>query len=500
MSLEPPAHVLVLAPRGRDGELIRVILAHSGVVVETFTSPEALAVALDEDAGCAIATLEAIGDSLEGALGRVLRDQPAWSDVPMIMLAQARDAGGVPAELGNITILERPIAPNTLLATVRAALRGRRRQWAARAEIRQRDQFLAMLGHELRNPLGSIVMATDLIGLDDNRESRAKRLAILSRQAHHLARLVDDLLDVARITTGKVRLQREPLALDELVRAGVDAFVEAAKARAITLDIVATSGAVVDGDPVRLAQVITNLVGNALKYSPNGRTIELGSWIDNGQVELRVIDHGIGIERAMLAHVFELFTQADAGLARSDGGMGIGLTLVDRLVRLHGGTVEAFSEGRDQGSRFVVRLPLSHAQVQPSARAAHTREAGAPVRAVVVEDSTDLRELSVSLLEAIGCEVDAAATGPEGLALIQRIAPEIALVDIGLPGMTGFEIARAVRQTTTTPIVLVAVTGYGRKEDRDQALAAGFDLHFAKPVQAGRLREVIERVRAERAA
>jgi len=500
MSLEAGPRVLVLAPRGRDGELIRVMLADSGVVVENFTSAEALAMALDEEAGCAIATLEAIGDSLDGALGRVLRDQPPWSDVPMIILAQAREIGGVPEELGNITILERPIAPNTLLATVRAALRARRRQWEGRAAIRQRDQFLAMLGHELRNPLGSIVMATDLIGLDDDRESRAKRLAILSRQAHHLARLVDDLLDVARITTGKVRLQREPLAIDELVRAGVDGCGEAAKARGITLDIVAKSGAVVDGDPVRLAQVITNLVGNALKYSPNGRTIELGTRIDNGQCELVVVDHGIGIAPEMIARVFELFTQADAGLARSDGGMGIGLTLVERLVRLHGGTVEAFSEGRDLGSRFVVRLPLSHAHVQPSVQVAQTRQVGAPVRAVVIEDSTDLRELSVSLLEAIGCEVDAAATGPEGLALIQRVAPEIALVDIGLPGMTGFEIARVVRQTATAPIVLVAVTGYGRKEDRDQALAAGFDLHFAKPVQASRLREVIERVRAERAA
>jgi len=365
MSSDPAARVLVLAPRGRDGELIRVMLAQLGVVVETFSSAEALAVALDEEAGCAIATLEAVGDSLDGALGRVLRDQPPWSDVPMILLAQARDAIGLASEIGNLTILERPIAPSTLLATVRAALRARHRQWAARAEIRQRDQFLAMLGHELRNPLGSIVMATDLIGLDDDRDSRARRLAILSRQAHHLSRLVDDLLDVARITTGKVRLQREPLAIDELVRTGVDVFTEAAKARSMTLQIVATSGAIVDGDPVRLAQVITNLVGNALKYSPNGRTIELGTWVDNGQCELRVVDHGIGIAPEMLAHVFELFTQADAGLARSDGGMGIGLTLVERLVRLHGGTVEAFSEGRDLGSRFVVRLPLSHAKVHP---------------------------------------------------------------------------------------------------------------------------------------
>jgi signal transduction histidine kinase/CheY-like chemotaxis protein len=500
MRLVESARVLVLAPRGRDAELIRAMLALNDVVVQSFTTPDALAVALDEDAGCAIATLEAIGDGLAGALGRTLADQPPWSDFPVIVLSQAKDVAAVPAELGNITILERPIAPNTLLATVRAALRGRRKQWEARAAIRQRDQFLAMLGHELRNPLGSIVMATDLIGLDDNRESRAKRLAILSRQAHHLARLVDDLLDVARITTGKVRLQREPLAIDDLVRAGVDAFIEAARVREIKIAITAKSGAVVDGDPVRLAQVITNLVGNALKYSPNGRTIEIGTSTDHGQCELRVIDHGIGIASDMIGRVFELFAQADAGLARSDGGMGIGLTLVERLVRLHGGTVEAFSGGRDQGSRFIVRLPLSHAQVPAATKPTLSSEHGSPVRAVVIEDSTDLRELSVSLLEAIGCKVEAAATGPEGLALIQRVAPEIALVDIGLPGMSGFEIARVVRKTATTPIMLVAVTGYGRKEDRDEALAAGFDLHFAKPVQASRLREVIDRVRAERAA
>ncbi|MEP6861262.1 MAG: hybrid sensor histidine kinase/response regulator [Deltaproteobacteria bacterium] len=495
-----PARVLVLAPRGRDAELIRAMLSPNDIPVQMLTSADALAVSLDEDAGCAIATFEAISESLYGELGRTLADQPPWSDFPLIILAHSRDVPEVPAELGNFTILERPIAPNTLLATVRAALRARRKQWEGRAAIRQRDQFLAMLGHELRNPLGSIVMATDLIGLDDDRTSRAKRLAILSRQAHHLARLVDDLLDVARITTGKVRLRRAPLALDELVRAGVDAFHEAARARDIELEIVAKSDAVVDGDPVRLAQVITNLVGNALKYSPNGRTIEIGTWTDHGQCELRVVDHGIGIASDMIGHVFELFAQADAGLARSDGGMGIGLTLVERLVRLHGGTVEVFSEGRDQGSRFVVRLPLARAQLQAAAAEApaNERERAAPVRAVVIEDSSDLRELSVSLLEAIGCEVEAAATGPEGLALIQRIAPEIALVDIGLPGMTGFEIARVVRQTATTPIMLVAVTGYGRKEDRDEALAAGFDLHFAKPVQANRLREVIERVRAER--
>jgi len=495
----PPDRVLVLAPRGRDGELIRAMLAEQRIAAEVFSSVEALAASLDAaDASCAIATVEALEDRARSALARVLECQPPWSDFPIIVLAGANDPVP-PRELGNITLLERPITQATLLVAVRAALRARHRQFEARAAIQQRDQFLAMLGHELRNPLGAIVMATDLIGIDTDRASIGKRLAILSRQAHHLARLVDDLLDVARVTTGKVRLQKEPLAIDEYVRSGVDAATESARAREVPLAIAATSGAIVDADPIRLAQVINNLLGNAIKYSPKDAAVEVGTTLAGDRCELRVVDHGIGIEPDMLERVFEMFAQAPAGLARSDGGMGIGLTLVDRLVRLHDGTVVAHSAGRGKGSEFVVQLPLSTAR--PALRAKPHRIAipdGPPVRAVVIEDSTDLRELSISMLEGLGCEVDAAATGPDGLALILRRHPEVAIVDIGLPGMNGFEIARAVRARADRPITLVAVTGYGRREDRDEAIAAGFDQHFAKPVQAQRLRELVERVRAER--
>jgi signal transduction histidine kinase/ActR/RegA family two-component response regulator len=490
--------VLVLAPRGRDAELIRKMLADHALVVETFSTVEDLVMRLNDDASCAIATFEAVESAFRGSLGRVLGNQPPWSDFPIIVLTAPNQT--ISAEVGNITLLERPIAPNTLLVTVRSALRARRRQYQARAAIQQRDQFLAMLGHELRNPLGAIVMATDLIGMDVDRAHAAKRMAILSRQAHHLARLVDDLLDVARVTTGKVRLQREPLAIDDLVRTGIDAASESTRAREITISVVATSGAIVDGDPVRLAQVINNLIGNAIKYSDGARTIEIGTYLTDNGVELRVTDHGIGIEHDMLGRVFELFAQAEGGLARSEGGMGIGLTLVDRLVRLHGGAVAAQSEGRGKGSQFIVQLPVIETQPTVAAIPVATPDSADPVRVVVVEDSADLRELSVSMLETLGCAVDAAATGPDGLAMILRAVPEVAIIDIGLPGMTGFEVARAVRTTSRSPILLVAMTGYGRKEDRDQAIAAGFDLHFAKPVQATRLRELVARVRARREA
>jgi signal transduction histidine kinase/ActR/RegA family two-component response regulator len=498
MTTSAPERVLVLAPRGRDAELIRKMLAEHALVVETFPTADELVKRLDDDASCAIATFEAIESAFRGSLGRVLKSQSPWSDFPIIVLSAPNQT--ISEEVGNITLLERPIAPNTLLVTVRAALRARRRQYQARTAIQQRDQFLAMLGHELRNPLGAIVMATDLIGMDSDRANVSKRMAILSRQAHHLSRLVDDLLEVARVTTGKVRLQREPLAIDDLVRTGIDAASESTRAREITTTTVATSGAIVDGDPVRLAQVINNLIGNAIKYSGDARAIEIGTYLTEDGVELRVTDHGIGIEHDMLGRVFELFAQAEGGLARSEGGMGIGLTLVDRLVRLHGGVVAAQSEGRGKGSQFVVQLPVIQTQPAVAALPVAIPQGTDPVRVVVVEDSADLRELSVSMLETLGCAVDAAATGPDGLAMILRAAPEVAIIDIGLPGMTGFEVARAVRTTSASPILLVAMTGYGRKEDRDQAIAAGFDLHFAKPVQATRLRELVARVRARREA
>ena len=278
---------------------------------------------------------------------------------------------------------------------------------------------------------------------------------------------------------------------------------EQARARELEIEAVIRSGAIVEGDPVRLTQIINNLLGNAVKYSPDGTTIKISSAIiATGECEVRVVDQGIGIDPSMLDRVFELFAQAEAGLARSDGGMGIGLTLVDRLVRLHGGSVAAFSAGRGHGSEFVVRLPVSRVEARARDEARTVTGAGAPIRAVVVEDSADLRELTVSLLEALGCALgcalEAAGTGPDGLALIQRTQPELSVIDLGLPGITGFEIAREVRNTMQRPITLVALTGYGRQTDRDEALAAGFDLHYAKPVQAQQLRALVEQIRAAR--
>jgi CheY-like chemotaxis protein len=262
----------------------------------------------------------------------------------------------------------------------------------------------------------------------------------------------------------------------------------------------AASGAVIAGDRLRLEQVITNLLANAITYSPGGRTVTVSSALVDAVCEIRVRDQGIGITEGMLPHVFELFAQADSSLDRADGGMGIGLTLVDRLVRLHGGAVAVHSAGLGQGSEFVVRLP---AEAAPETTGIIRMPVGGdhrPLRVIQVEDNADIRDLMSSLLEQLGCIVEAAADGLEGVDRIVRSLPDLALIDIGLPGIDGFEVARRIRAAAPHHVLLVAVTGYGRTQDRERALAAGFDQHVTKPVHAETLQRLLDEARRWRDA
>lgn len=492
--------ILVLSPRGRDAELTQQLIDRQALRAEVCAGGQELLAAIAAGAGCAIVTEEALVDGLELELARVFRDQPPWSDFPLVLLSDGHGAHRlqqIVLELGNVTLLERPISPRTLVAAVHAALRARRRQYEARTAIQQRDQFLAMLGHELRTPLGSIVLATELARNGRDRAQIDARLELIARQSTLLARLVDDLLDVARVTTGKIQLRREPVDVDAAIGGCVAALAERARARSITLVTGPRSGALIDGDPVRIEQVINNLLSNALKYSPTGRSVYVSSAIAGGRCELRVRDQGIGIAPEMQGRVFDLFSQVDGSLARAEGGMGIGLTLVDRLVRLHGGTVELRSEGVGHGSEFIVRLPLGAAPA--GGRAAPLDEAGPrKIEVVLVEDNADLRQLTADLLGALGCSVELAVDGPEGVDRIVQVQPELALVDIGLPLLDGFGVAREVRKQLGDAPYLVAVTGYGRGQDREHAAAAGFDTFVTKPLGADRARELIARALARR--
>jgi signal transduction histidine kinase/CheY-like chemotaxis protein len=483
--------IIVAAPRGRDGELTRALFETHGLAVSLVSNVDELAGAV-ETAGCAVLTQEALTPETTQALVEALAKQPPWSDFPLIVLTSAGKR--VSGDLGNVTMLERPVGADTLLAAVRAALRARRRQYEARAAIQQRDQFLAMLGHELRNPLGAIVLASEL-ARSGTPEQIDGRLDMIARQSTHLARLVDDLLDVARVTSGKVQLRREAVDIDDVMRTCIETLGERARNRGITIECGAASGIVVEGDTVRLEQVVSNLLTNAIKYSPRDRTVAVWSVRSGDACEIHVRDQGIGIEPAMLPRVFEMFAQADSSLDRAEGGMGIGLTLVDRLVRLHGGEVRVASAGLGHGSEFIVRLPIGDS---PAVAVSPARSAAVPdvrVRVVLVEDNPDIRDMTAALLVEIGCDVEVAADGPAGVECIVDCRPDLALVDIGLPGIDGFEVARRVRAAVPEPLLLVAISGYSRDQDRVRATEAGFDMHLAKPLQIDALTRLVERSR-----
>jgi two-component system, sensor histidine kinase len=396
--------------------------------------------------------------------------------------------------LGNVTVLERPVRTTTLISAVKAGLRARRRQYQVRTllaqlenRVRERDQFLAMLGHELRNPLGAILMATEVMVRKDP-EAMPRERAIVERQTRNLCRLVDDLLEVSRVTSGKIALHSAPVDLAELADRCVQSLRAHAREAAIDLTLDVGGGALfVEGDAVRLEQVVMNLLGNALKYTPSGGRVAVTVERTGEHVELRVADDGIGIDPEVLPRIFELFVQAEGNLDRASGGMGIGLTLVRALVALHGGSVSASSPGRGKGSEFTVVLPLSTAASPPREAPAAEHPPAERRRVVIVEDNRDVREPLQILLDEAGHEVEVADDGERGVELIVSSRPDVALIDIGLPLLDGYEVARRVRQRLGGAVLLVALSGYGQPEDRRRALAAGFDAHLTKPVQIAAL-------------
>ncbi|MBV9190301.1 MAG: response regulator [Betaproteobacteria bacterium] len=414
------------------------------------------------------------------ALGR--REHLKLPDTPIVEIRQVAESLSFAAD------------ERTRGEAEREELLERERQARAIAEEanRSKDEFLAMLGHELRNPLGAISNAAQLLGAPDE-ESRTHARAVIGRQVQHLARMTDDLLDAARAMTGKIVLQRQPLDLAE------------AAARALaTLRAAGRTGrrrlaerlepVWVDADPTRIEQILGNLLGNALKFTPEGGTITISVEKVGDEAVLRVSDTGIGMPPALAARVFEPFVQGERPLDRSYGGLGIGLTLVRRLAELHGGSATAASEGPGQGSVFTVRLPAARAP-QVERRRAGTKSS-APVRNVlVVEDNEDARETLRRMLELGGHHVRTAADGASGLEAVRSAPPEIALIDIGLPEMDGYELARRIRSEfgAGRQPYLVAVTGYGMPDDRKRTLEAGFDLHVVKPVDAALLADVLER-------
>ncbi len=361
---------------------------------------------------------------------------------------------------------------------------------------RQTQEFLAVLAHELRNPLAPIANALTLLARKPTADPDELWVRdVLRRQTAQLGRLVEDLLDVSRITRSALVLDRRPADVRPILRHAVDASRQWFDQRQQNFNVSLPGAPLVsDVDEVRLSQIVQNLLHNSAKYTPNGGHIELSAVRDGEEVVIRVRDDGIGMTPDMLSSAFELFKQAQQGLDRSQGGLGVGLTLVQRLVRMHDGTVQARSDGPGRGSEFIVRLPLrpEPAIVRPAAEQSISQGSGARRRILVVDDNRDAAQALRLLLESEGHEVQVASDGPSGLAAAKEYRPDVALLDIGLPKMNGYELARHMREESSLEgTLLVAVTGYGQMHDRARASASGFHHHLVKPVEFGALQQLL---------
>jgi signal transduction histidine kinase len=363
----------------------------------------------------------------------------------------------------------------------------------ARAGVELRDRFLAMLSHELRNPLSAILNAARLMDCEElDVESNRLAQGVIQRQSQHMARLLDDLLDVSRITRNKIEIRKQVIDLRIPAREAVEAIQALAAARAHRVHVdLPPEPLYVEGDPARLQQIQVNLLNNAVKYTPRNGQIGLSLTRDGEEAVLRVRDTGIGIPPQMREKVFDLFFQLDGAADSSDGGMGVGLTLVRTLVNLHDGTINVHSEGPSLGTEFMARFPLAKSIPRPET-SDPLADALSGKRVLIVDDNGDIRNTTLRLLQALGCEAFEAADGRLGIEAIQRHKPDFALIDIGMPGLNGYQTARQIRQLPEcNRTMLIALTGYGQEDDRAKAFDAGFDAHLVKPIDLNELAKVV---------
>ncbi len=500
--------VLVLAATSKDAELANGVLTSAGLSTHICETFETFTDEIRAGAAVVLVAEEELSSAHTAALARILAGQPAWSDLPILVLARpgadSAELGEAVRALGNVTLLERPLRVATLLSAMRTAIRARERQYQIRGHLSDRvraevllrqsdqrkDEFLATLGHELRNPLAPLTTGIQLLKANANHDRGV--IAIMERQLGHLSRLVDDLLEVSRVTRGVIEVRREPTDLSFVVQSAIETSrpAIALAGHQLTVELPEEPVSVL-GDAVRLTQVFANLLSNAAKYTNTGGRIWLRVWRDGDEAAVSVRDTGIGIPSAQLDAIFDMFTQVDRSNRRSQGGLGIGLTLVRSLVSMHDGTVEAKSDGPGQGSEFVVRLPVVAAQSveEQPAPAVSTLPAR---RVLVVDDNADAADTLGLLLRRLGAVVCVSHSGLEALEALDTFHPDAVLLDIGMPGMDGYEVARRLRANPDhRDVLLIALTGWGQAQDQRRSRAARFDHHLIKPPDLATLRNLL---------
>ena len=499
--------VLILAPTSNDALLTSQFLEKSGFAATICPSLIELGQQMRAGCGALLLAEEGLASADMGTVVEELERQPSWSDLPLILITGTGDGARVRPQylaalspVGNISIIERPVRPETLISTCEVALRSRRRQYQVRDLLRQldeadrrKDEFLAMLAHELRNPLAAVANAVSL--LDAPTESdREWATGVIARQSGQLAYLIDDLLDVSRITTGKVRLRREIIDAASVLDRARDAATPMVKAKKHDLFCNYTAGSLwVDADPTRLEQIILNLLTNAVKYTPAGGRIELSAALSGAEILITVRDNGIGIAPERIPEMFELFAQGERSIARSEGGLGIGLTIVQKLVDMHGGRIDAQSAGANLGTTFKLRFPLAQKPAGTNGTIKIATHPPLRKRVLIVDDNIDTAQGLSRLLTRAGHETALAHDGTEALSRAREQTPEVIVLDIGLPGMDGFEVVKSLRQEAScAAAIIIAVTGYGQPEDRQRAIEAGFDHHLVKPVDFNELEVLLQ--------
>lgn len=517
--------VLVLAPRGRDAVVIEHVLSGLDIAVEVCANLAELTAGLGDETTAAILTEESLNEEAAASLQRWIESQPPWSDFPFVVLATRQPArrsvraAAALARLGNEVLLERPLNAETLVSAANSAMRSRRRQYDARRQLEQfeavalenqrlfeaerraraeaeaanraTDDFLATLSHELRTPLSAILGWTYVL---QRRRAELGELArgidTIQRNANSQARLIEDLLDMSRIVAGKVSLELQTVVPSQLLEQVVSSLLPGAQSKGIELVTVLDPAlAPITGDPQRLLQVFRNLIANALKFTPDGGVVRVEAAVEGETLVVQVVDNGVGISADFLPHVFERFRQADGSTTRSQGGLGLGLAIVSRLVELHGGSIAALSDGIGKGATFTVRLPPAET-AQPTREAASDANHDQPAlpkrilntRILLVEDDPDGREMVRQLLLDEGGEVVAVDSAVQALLALRDGRFDLIVSDIGMPEIDGYEFMKRIRDAGN-PIPAIALTAFARPEDKARALEVGYSAHISKPVE-----------------